>query len=88
MNALKVVIDTNVLVSILRVIKSRAVRVNPQNPFIEICRDPKDNMILAAALSGKADFLVTGDKDILAVRLVSDCQILPPFKFLEALQQT
>lgn len=34
---------------------------------ISICRDPKDNMILELALSGKADMIVSGDKDILAL---------------------
>ena len=28
-------------------------------------RDPKDEHVLAAALSGKADYLVTGDEDLL-----------------------
>jgi putative PIN family toxin of toxin-antitoxin system len=31
-------------------------------------RDPKDDHILAAALGGKADFLITGDGDLLALR--------------------
>ena len=32
---------------------------------VEICRDPSDNKYLELALSGKADCLVTGDKDFL-----------------------
>jgi len=31
-------------------------------------RDPKDEMILASALGGKADYLVTGDDDILVLQ--------------------
>lgn len=31
------------------------------------CRDPKDDHILAASLGGKADYLVTGDEDLLAL---------------------
>lgn len=30
-------------------------------------RDPKDNFLLAASLGGKADFLVTGDEDLLVL---------------------
>ena len=30
-----------------------------------ICRDPKDNFLLGLAKDGKADFLITGDKDLL-----------------------
>lgn len=32
-----------------------------------ICRDPKDQMLLDLAESGKADLLVTGDEDLLAL---------------------
>ena len=32
---------------------------------IEVCRDPKDNFLLSLAVDGNADFLLTGDKDLL-----------------------
>ncbi len=33
-----------------------------------VSRDPKDNPIIATALSGKVNALITGDKDILTLR--------------------
>ena len=33
--------------------------------IVTICRDPKDNFLLALAKDGKADYLLTGDKDLL-----------------------
>ena len=33
--------------------------------IITICRNPKDNFLLALAKDGKADYLLTGDKDLL-----------------------
>src|SRR5690348_2016929 len=33
-----------------------------------ICRDPKDDFLLALSKEGKADFLITGDKDLLEIR--------------------
>lgn len=39
---------------------------------LEICRDPDDNKILETAIAGKADCLVTGDKDLLALRPVGE----------------
>jgi putative PIN family toxin of toxin-antitoxin system len=33
-----------------------------------ICRDPKDNFLLALAKDGKADYLLTGDKDLLELK--------------------
>lgn len=35
--------------------------------FVTVCRDPKDNFLLALAKDGKADYLLTGDKDLLAL---------------------
>ena len=32
---------------------------------VEICRDSKDNFLLNLAIDGKADFLITGDNDLL-----------------------
>ena len=31
---------------------------------VDICRDPKDNYLLALAKDGNADYLITGDKDL------------------------
>ncbi len=41
---------------------------------ISICRDPKDNKILELAVSGQANFIITGDKDLL---------VLNPFQTIE-----
>jgi len=32
-----------------------------------ICRDPKDNFLLALAVDGEANFLITGDADLLTL---------------------
>lgn len=32
---------------------------------VEVCRDLKDNFLLSLSLDGNADFLLTGDKDLL-----------------------
>ena len=34
---------------------------------IEVCRDPKDNFLLSLSIDGNADFLITGDKDLLTL---------------------
>ncbi len=34
---------------------------------IGLCRDPKDNFLLNLAADGKAEFLITGDKDLLEI---------------------
>jgi putative PIN family toxin of toxin-antitoxin system len=52
-------------------------------PDVSISRDPWDNFILAAALSGRADYLVTGDKsDLLALRRFGRTRIVTIRHFL------
>lgn len=53
---------------------------------IHVCRDPKDNMLLELALSGKADVIVTGDSDLLVLHPFRDIAILKPQAFLETYQ--
>jgi len=50
---------------------------------IAVCRDPKDNMILELAVSGKADVIVTGDDDLLALNPFREIAILNPQEFLK-----
>ena len=33
--------------------------------IVTVCRDPKDNFLLSLAKDGKADYLLTGDKDLI-----------------------
>ncbi|MBI5554304.1 MAG: putative toxin-antitoxin system toxin component, PIN family [Elusimicrobia bacterium] len=49
------------------------------------CRDPKDNIILETALSGKVDFIVSGDKDLLDLKQFHKIPIVTPKQFSEAL---
>jgi len=43
---------------------------------VNICRDPKDNFLLALAKDGKASHLLTGDKDILILKTFGKTKIL------------
>ena len=45
------------------------------------CRDPKDNKFLELAVSGKADYIVSGDKDLLVLNPFRGISILPPKEF-------
>jgi putative PIN family toxin of toxin-antitoxin system len=50
---------------------------------IQACRDPMDNMILELAVSGRADCVVTGDKDLLVLDPFQGIRIVTPTTFLE-----
>jgi putative PIN family toxin of toxin-antitoxin system len=49
---------------------------------VSVCRDPKDNMILNCCLAAGAEFLITGDKDLLnIINLPFDLKIITPNEF-------
>ena len=47
--------------------------------------DPGDDYLLAMAIAAGADFLVTGDKPLLAVQRVGHARIVPPRRFASML---
>jgi putative PIN family toxin of toxin-antitoxin system len=49
---------------------------------IQICRNPKDDKILELALSGQADVIITGDKDLLVLHPFLGIAILAPLDYL------
>ena len=55
-------------------------------PTVEASSDPDDDPILATALAGEAEWLVTGDKgDLLTLAKVRRVRIVPVREFLEIL---
>lgn len=51
---------------------------------VTVCRDPKDDMFLELLVNGQADFLVSGDNDLLALHPFRGIPILTPADFLAA----
>jgi putative PIN family toxin of toxin-antitoxin system len=49
------------------------------------CRDPADIPFLELAAQGKADFLVTGDADMLSIKERTAYKIITPTEFMAAL---
>jgi putative PIN family toxin of toxin-antitoxin system len=46
------------------------------------CRDPKDDKFLELAISGKANFIISGDQDLQVLHPFRDIPILSPTAFL------
>jgi uncharacterized protein len=51
---------------------------------VRACRDPDDDKFLETAISGAADCIITGDRDLLALDPFEGVTILSPRDFLEA----
>lgn len=62
--------------------------VVPGATEVNICRDPKDNMVFSCALEAKANFIVSGDKDILEVKSFQGIPVKSPKDFVEGILET
>jgi uncharacterized protein len=54
--------------------------------LIRYLKDEKDDFLLSLAIDGKADFLITGDKELLKVNKYFDTQIISISDFVKRLE--
>lgn len=71
---------------LIELLETIAVKVEIE-PTHFINRDPKDNFLLDLIDFSKADFLVTGDKDLLGHNPFKTAQILTPAEFEAQLEK-
>ena len=62
---------------------SQMISAIPQKLKSPVCRDPDDDLVLGTALAGGADYIVTGDKDLLVLQAYSGIKIVSPREFLD-----
>jgi putative PIN family toxin of toxin-antitoxin system len=79
--------DAEELISLLRRIAEVIPTITPgiMQAIPNITRDAKDDYLLAYALVGRADYLVTGDNDLLSLGEVARLRIVRPSDFLKIL---
>jgi len=58
------------------------IEIVPVIQVVRACRDPRDDMFLEAAVNGRADVVVTGDKDLLSLHPFSGITIVTPSDYL------
>lgn len=63
------------LQKLLLTISARAMFIDVSSN-VNICRDPKDNFLLALAKDGNASHLITGDNDLLDIKKFGKAKIL------------
>ena len=51
-----------------------------------VTRDPKDDAVVACAVEGKADYIVSGDQDLLALGEYQGIRVITPRHFVELLR--
>ena len=79
---LKKYFRTNALEEMLLAFEPFIDLINVQS-IVTICRDTKDNFLLALAKDGKADYLLTGDNDLLDIKKFDKTKIITINNFFE-----
>jgi putative PIN family toxin of toxin-antitoxin system len=69
----------------LEVIRLLSEHVSPTTSVRGVAPHPEDDLVLAAALNARADYLVTGDRAFLRVRQHQGTRLVTPQAFLVAL---
>jgi len=70
--------------ALLDAIRRKADILLPLGAIPAFTRDPKDDKVVACALAGDAGYIITLDKDILALRALGDVHMVTPDEFLAA----
>jgi uncharacterized protein len=67
---------------ILALYRQHAAWCEPGKLAEAVCRDPDDDWVLATALAGEADAIVSGDADLLTLDSYSGVEMLSPRQFV------
>ena len=67
----------------LGILCAQAALLEPAAVAKPICRDPDDLMLLGLAEAGRADMIITGDKDLLVIKNYRGTRIVTPREFWE-----
>ncbi len=73
--------------TLLLLVGESALRIRGVVQVVGKCRDPKDDAILACAVEGRAEYVVTGDEDLLTMEVYESVMIVTPRRFVEILQE-
>lgn len=80
-------LPSGVVDGIGEILREHASVMNPIPIARGLCRDPDDVKVLGLAVASKADYIVTGDKDLLVLRKFEGIPILDPRSFSDILHK-
>ncbi|MEI6489077.1 MAG: putative toxin-antitoxin system toxin component, PIN family [Bacteroidota bacterium] len=81
-NKFKKFFDLKDVENLILKIRNRGIFVEVTSK-VKICRDAKDNFLLALALDSKATHLITGDKDLLVLKKIGKTEIITLADYLK-----
>jgi len=73
-------------IAVLRLLKAESM-ITPGSRDVSVTRDPTDDKVIKAALETGAEYIVTGDKDLLTLGKYEGVGILTPARFISAIRE-
>jgi len=80
----KLKVPPNIIDDYIGLLRNNSQILAPNKIEEGVCRDPKDLMVLGLATAGRADAIVTGDKDLLVIKEYHGVQIMNPRIFWDS----
>ena len=84
----KIKLPTAKATAIAAYLKGNARLVEAASIPRDACRDPDDLNILGAAISGEAEYIISGDDDLLSLKTYEDIPIVSPRQYWERFKST
>lgn len=85
--AKKVKLDQHGIAAIERLLRENGTLFVPGTVAADACRDADDLAILGLAEAGRAEYIVTGDVDLLVIKRFGRCRIVTPRQFWSIVQR-
>ena len=82
----KIKLPVKTVSEIIDYLNSQTIVTNPQKKLSGISRDPDDDNIISLAVATKAQYIVSGDKDLLDLKHYQSILIVSPKAFSEILR--
>jgi len=72
---------------VIEFLSENATLIGVDKAPLDICKDPEDAKLLALAQKSGAPYLITGNKDLLAIKKYASSKILSPRQFWETVKK-
>ncbi|MBI3755416.1 MAG: putative toxin-antitoxin system toxin component, PIN family [Deltaproteobacteria bacterium] len=83
----KIHLPKDTVQSIIKYLRDTAELFEPEKVDKSACRDKDDIKIIGTALSGNAEFIITGDDDLLTLKEHEGVKIITPRQYWDFLRQ-